>query len=194
MRRLLALLTATGASRYLDKLWQGETLGCPVHGPNYSCSAGVACEETEPWTESRLACLRKELLMDTPLPMPGRKYVIVKQAGFGMANSMRGSVSAGVMLAALTNRRIIVDWGDLTRNFGAMRPLRLTPDRAPEPYEWWLDANSTEAWSETGAPNRVDITPRRASSSRLDARRCGTTRLQRRDWADTIHLVCAACS
>lgn len=70
----------------------------------------------------------------------------------------RGPVSqAGLLLAALTHRRIILDWPDVVRNFGATPPARLYPAREPKAGEWWLGNNSSSTWSETGMTRRDAI-------------------------------------
>ena len=74
----------------------------------------------------------------------------VQQAGFGMANSLRGSVPAAVTLSALTDRRLIVDWPDVARNFDAVSGASLFPSREPRDDEWWRPKNATTAWQEPG--------------------------------------------
>ena len=143
-------LGGAAAFSYSDKALQGEPAGCAAAGAAETCRAGVACGGTAPWSDARLACLRRELLLGSDLPREGERYVVVQQAGFGMANSFRGSIAGGVLVAALTGRRIIVDWPDLTRNFGATLPSRLGTARAPGEGEWWRDAARTGFWSETG--------------------------------------------
>ena len=65
-----------------------------------------------------------KLLLDSGEPRPGARYVVMQQAGFGMANSIRGSVNGGVLIAAATHRRLALDWPDLERNFAAAPPRR----------------------------------------------------------------------
>ena len=149
-RLLEALLacTAVSASRYADKAAQGEPSGCLADDAD-ACGAAVACARFAPWSAPHFGCLRRELLLDSGEPRPGARYVVMRQAGFGMANSIRGSVNGGVLIAAATSRRLALDWPDLERNFAAAPPLRLAFDRAPEPGEWWLDARNTTFWTET---------------------------------------------
>ena len=150
-RHLLEALlacTAASASRYADKASQGEPSGCLADDAD-ACGAAVACARFAPWSAPHFGCLRRELLLDSGEPRPGARYVVMQQAGFGMANSIRGSVNGGVLIAAATNRKLALDWPDLERNFAAAPPLRLAFDRAPEPGEWWLDARNTTFWTET---------------------------------------------
>ena len=67
-----------------------------------------------------------------------------------MANSLRGSVPAAVVLSALTDRRLIVDWPDVARNFDAVSGASLFPSREPRDDEWWRPKNATTAWQEPG--------------------------------------------
>lgn len=86
--------------------------------------------------------------MNTPTPRQGN-FIVVRQASFGMVNSFRGGITAGFLLAALTERRLIFDWPDVVRNFAGGR---LYPARKPKPNEWWLASGAV--WSETGMERR----------------------------------------
>lgn len=138
---------------YTSKAKQGEPMGCMVDEKE-ECSAGFACEHTTAMSEARWQCLRREVLLDKPTPRKGEKFVVVRQASFGMLNSVRGGMTAGLLLAALTHRRLLFDWPDVTRNFGATAPARLAPSRQPNAGEWWLAANWTSSWSESGMERR----------------------------------------
>ena len=135
---------------YLDRTAQGEPLGCPRPVADRRCDVGAACAGAALGSAAQTACLRSALLLESAEPVDGQRYVVVQQAGFGMANSFRGSVSAGVLLAAFTGRRLVVDWPDIVRNFGARAPLRLAFDRSPGAGEWWRNGSAAVPWTEAG--------------------------------------------